>query len=269
MNWEGIADASSELLSLILIVRLLSLRLGGVYRVFGAFLAFRLFFTIVAYSLAYIHNPRLDYRVIWICMSAIGWVVSLWLVYSLLRAILAELPGIFTFSSRLLKITFVSVVALGALTIRLDIALSGTSEFASGPTDAVGGLVRMAFDLERVISTVALLVLLVMLSFVLWFPVRMPKNLVIFSTGFLIYFAADTALFLTRGVWSRETLVIISYVRSFIFCACYVYWAVFITAAGEKTTVRVGHRWHGGEHERLIGQLETMNASLLRAARRS
>lgn len=240
----------------------------SIYRIFCAFLIFDLLSSVISFAEDAFHNPRYDYRITWICLSVVGWVLSLCMVYGLLQAILAGLPGILRFSRRLLNIIFVSAVVLSLLSVRLDVEVSGSSGYLAGFVDPIGRAVRIAFDLDRVISTVALLVLLAMLLFVLWFPVRMPRNLVIFSIGFVIYFAANTSLMLTRGMWSKQSLYLVSNVIGFILCACYASWAIFITRQGELTTVRIGHGWHRGEQERLVGQLEAMNASLLRAAAR-
>jgi hypothetical protein len=268
MNWSSVAQATSDILSIILIVRLLNLRLHSVYRIFCIFLAFDLLFSIVSWVEELLHNPRLDYRITWICLSVVGWILSLCLVYGLLQAILAGLPGILHFSRKLLNVTFIAVVMVSLLTIKLDVAVSGTSGYLAEFVDPIGRAVRMAFDLERVISTVALLVLVLILIFVLWFPVQMARNLAIFSIGCVVYFAAKTGLLLTRGLWSEQTLFIVSNIIAFVLAGCYAYWAIFISREGEAARVRIGHRWDAGEQQRLIGQLEAMNASLLRAARR-
>jgi hypothetical protein len=252
----------------VLSVRLLSLRLHSIYRIFCIFLAFDLFFSVVSWLEELIHNPRLDYRITWISLSVIGWILSLCLVYGLLQAILAGLPGILRFSRKLLNVTFIAVVVVTLLTMRIDVAVAGASGYLTGFVDPVGKAVRIAFDLERVISTVALFVLLLILVFVLWFPVQMSRNLAIFSIGFVIYFAAKTGLMLTRGFWSQQSLLLASNLIAFTLTACYAYWTIFITREGESTSVRIGHRWDTGQQQRLIGQLEAMNASLLRAARR-
>jgi hypothetical protein len=268
MNWSAIAEATSDILSIVLIVRLLSLRLHHVYRIFCAFLVFDIVSSLIGLGEQLFHNPRFDYRITWISLSIVGWIVSLCLVYGLLQAILGGLPGILRFSRKLLNITFISVLVLSILTIKLDAAVSGTSGYLSGFVDPIGWAVRIAFGLERVVSTVALLVLLVILAFVLWFPVQMPRNLAVFSVGLVIYFAANTGLMLTRGFWSRESLLLVSNLIAFILAACYAYWTIFITREGEVTRVRMGHGWDLVKQERLIGQLEAMNASLVRAARR-
>ncbi len=269
MIWTRVAEVTSDILTVVVIVRFLSLSLHHVYRIVCAFLAFDLVFSLVGHFEVFLHNPKLDYRITWILLSVIGWALSLCMVYGLLQAILQTLPGILRFSRKLLNVTFISVVAVTLVTTRVDAAFSGPTGFLSGIVDPVGRAVRVAFDLERIISTVALLVLLFILGFVLWFPVRMPRNLVVLSIGLVVYFAANTALMLTRGLWSEETLVLVSNVITFILSACYACWAIAITREGETTPVRIGHSWNAGQQERLVSQLEAMNAALMRGARRS
>ncbi len=269
MNWTRVAEVASDILTVVVIVRFLSLHLHHVYRIVCAFLAFDLLSSFVGHIEVFLHNPQLDYRITWIILSVVGWVLSLWMVYGLLQAILETLPGILRLSKKLLNVTFVSVIVVSLLTSRVDTEFSGPNGFLSGLVDPVGRAVRIAFDLERIVSTVALLVLLFILGFVLWFPVRMPRNLVILSIGLVVYFAANTALMLTRGLWSEQTLALVSNVITFILSACYACWAIAITREGEATPVRIGHSWDTGQQQRLVGQLEAMNASLLRSARRS
>lgn len=264
MTWGSIDQVTIDILSVVLIVRLLRWRLQNVYRWFCVFLSWGVMWSLVMFMA----RGRFDYRITWIAATAGYWVLSLCIVYALLQAILAGLEGIRSFSKKFLSATFISVVVISLLTIRLDVAVSGSSGYLAGFGDSVGRAVRITFDLDRVISTVALLLLVVILGFVLWFPVQMPRNLAVFSVGFIVYFAAYTGLLLTRGMWSRQVLVLVSNVTLFITTACYAYWAIFLTRQGETVPVRLGHGWHAPEQDRLIGQLEAMNASLLRAARR-
>ena len=268
MTWIRVAQVTADALSVVLIIRLLRWRLNGVYRVFCALLMWTLFWSLMTFVQQALRTGKLDYRLTWIAMTAGTWVLSLCMVYSLLQAILAGLEGIRSFSKRLLTVTFISVVVLSLLTIRLDVAVTGSTGYLSGFVDSIGRAVKVTFDLDRVISTVALLLLLVILGFVLWFPVQMPRNLAVFSIGFIVYFAANTGLLLTRGIWSRNVFLLLDTITVFIMTASYVYWVLFITPQGETVPVRLGHRWDRKEQDRLIGQLEAMNASLLRAGAR-
>ena len=265
MNWGHIAQAGNAALAILLIVRLLILRLHSVYRVFSAFLLFDLLSSLITFLETLLHDPRLDYRITWMGLESISWILSLWVVYALLAAILANLPGILSFSRKLLNATFLVAFLIALLTAEPEYSLGALS----GPVDGIDRAVRIVFVSERVVSMVALLVLVFIIAFILWFPVQMPKNLVIFSIGFIVYFAALTALLLAQSFWAHEISRTISNIILLVPTACYAYWAVLITAPGEERIVRIGHSWRGAtEQKRLIGQLEAMNLALLRAARR-
>jgi hypothetical protein len=197
-------------------------------------------------------------------MKAISWVLWMWMVYALLKAILANLPGILSLSQKVLSYVFPAAVLIAVLTVRPELSASGQA----GVLNPVDRAVAIALVLDRVIATVALLVLLAMLIFILWFPVQMPRNLALFSVGFVIYFAAKTIFLLFRDFFAHDLTELISNAISLVLIACFVYWLAFLNSEGEISSVRMGHSWRAEEQNRLLGQLEAMNAALLRSARR-
>ncbi len=263
MTWDRIALATSDILGIILIVRLLALKLHHVYRVFCFFIAYELFSSSIAFFEVIVHNSKLDYRITYIALRSIAWVVMLWMVYALLEAILATLPGILKFSRRLLNITFCAAVVIALISAKPDF---GAAQMGNG--SGIDSLVQTAFVLERVIATVAVVVLVAMLCFVFWFPVEMPRNLLLFSIGYVAYFAFKTGVLLARSFLPPDVFLYMGTVSMFALAACYAYWAICITPRGELFPVRIGHRWHAPEQERLLQQLESMNTALLRGARR-
>ena len=122
--------------------------------------------------------------------------------------------------------------------------------------------------MNRAICTAALIALLAILCFILWFPVVMPKNLAVFSIGFAVYFSATAASWLTWSLGLHTNVQIFDAINMLILSLCYLYWAVFISAQGELLPVRMGHSWHLAEQQRLMAQLADMNASLLRVSQR-
>ena len=263
MIWGEIAKALDVSLCLALIIRLLLLRLHRVYVIFCLFLLSELVGSLLA-DLKFLRDDWLpDYRIIWMIAAPVIWVFMLWTVYALLDAVLANLPGVLRFSRKLLNGAFISAGILALLTAQREYSVSGAAAYVDDP---IAEAVAVGFVLDRVLSTVALLVLVSILCFILWFPVEISRNLIIFSTGFLVYFASKTALELARSFSSREILQLTSNLIMFISAACFAYWAMFISREGEIVPVRIGHSWRTREQERLIGQLEAMNAALLRSA---
>jgi hypothetical protein len=263
MSVTHIEQSVSNVLALILILRLLSFKLHRVYRVFCAFLGLELLASAVILVESVMHSAALDYRVTWLAMRPATWVLSLWMVYELLDAILGKFTGILRASRVVLNITFLASIALALLTVKGEF-----DSFSSANLSLIGKSINAALVLERVISTVALLVLTVILAFILWFPVEMPRNLSVFSFGFVMYFASKTGLLLATSYWMHGVTRTASDLVTFILASCFTYWILFINPAGEKKKVRFGHGWETGEQAHYLMQLEAMNSALIRAGRR-
>ncbi|MFL6352069.1 MAG: hypothetical protein ACJ74Z_09490 [Bryobacteraceae bacterium] len=264
MSWVRVGQYLNMALGLTLIVRLLCLRLQHVYRVFCLFLVCEFVASLLSFIKSVADEALPDYRIMWMLGRAVIWIFTLWTVYALLDAVLANLPGVLRFSRKLLNSAFVVAVIFGLLTARPQYSVADLS----GQTDPIQRIVDVAIVMDRVVCTIALFALVAILSFLLWFPVKLSKNLIVFTTGFLVYFAAKGALLLTYNLWSTDILRLraVSNIIMLISGACFAYWAIFVSRQGETVSVRIGHSWHVEEQERLIGQLEAINAALLRSA---
>jgi hypothetical protein len=182
----------------------------------------------------------------------------------LVEAILKSFPGILRFSKIFLNVVLGLAVIIGLLTIRPELVASGMQKHAS----ALARWYMTWIVLDRVISMTAVLILLAVLAFILWFPVKMPRNLAVLSVGFAIYFGLKTAFRLSLSYFpalDSTTHELYSTSVNLVLAICFVYWILFITPQGQTREVKLGHSWRGVEQERLIGQLESLNASLLRA----
>ncbi len=131
----------------------------------------------------------------------------------------------------------------------------------------VDELLRMAVVGERTVSSAALLALLAVLSFLLWFPVQIPRNLAVFSIGFVVYFSFKNLVYLAMSFSPQNIVDFVSVTASIVATACFAYWALFISAAGEKAKTKLSI-WKPADQEQLLQQLEMLNQSLIRSARR-
>jgi hypothetical protein len=265
MNWAQIAFGLSDVLSLVLVIRLITLRLHDVYRIFCAFLLFEIVsesFTIIERFSSL--DSVVDYRLTWLIMRLVFWVLSIWIVYALLRAIFASLPGILRFSRKTLHVVLPASVLIALATAVPEYIASG----APGAATHLEYAVRMALILERIVATIAVLTLLLTLAFILWFPVTMPRNLAVFSIGFIVYFTAKTALLLIHSFWSHGNIPLVNNGVTFILCICLACWIIFLNKEGEIVPVTIGHGWQPSDRSELLHNLEALNASLARAGRR-
>ncbi|MBV8904784.1 MAG: hypothetical protein JOZ22_14215, partial [Acidobacteriia bacterium] len=231
VHWDRIALYTTDVLGVVLVVRLLSLRLHHVYKLFSFYVLYKLAGSLLIFAGA----GHLDYRETFIGLSVVEWVLALWMVYSLLDAILMKLPGILRFSRRLLNWAFLAAIVVALLSAKTQLGHLLSSKHLRQES----ALVHLVVVLDRVSCTVAVLVLLAMLGFVLWFPVQMPRNLAVFSIGYLIYFFSETAFLLIRlfihigPAWKA--------INVFLAPACFAFLALFITKQGESIAVTVGH----------------------------
>lgn len=264
MDWPHIAEIASDAIAIVLVLRLLNLRLHRVYRVFCVFLIFEVATSGVVLWFHF-NPPQLDYRVAWLSFAPIGWILYLAMTYTLLNALLTKFPGILRFSRRVLHVSFIAAAVIGILTARSGFL---AYEHNVGIFQPIDRLVAVGVVGERIFSMVAALALIATLAFILWFPVQMPRNLAVFSVGFVIYFAARTSLLVVYSFWSGLNNNVLNVAQLSVISVCLLYFLIFINKAGEEAPARLGHSWNSAEQQRLIGQLEAMNAALVRSARR-
>jgi len=266
--WINAAQYATEVLAIVLIFRLLWLRerRERVYYVFILFLAVQSSQSIVYFAYSRWGMNKVDYRLIWLCSTAFSAIFSLWLVYALAKAVLAELPGILRFSRTLLNIAFPLAIVVAFSTARSEYGLIRGGNFV----DPMDRLTRICSVADRGISMAAVLLLIAILAFILWFPVRMSKNLAIFSVGFVVYFASKTGIELINlySTLGGKATAVLSTVDSVVLILCFLYWIFFIDAQGQRAQVRIGHSWRVAEQAKLLEQLESLNGVLMRSSQR-
>jgi hypothetical protein len=273
MNWSRTAQYVFDILALFLIIRLAAIRarLPGVYHVFVAFVGFQLLDSLVSLALyalyskyAFYRELHLDYRLFWMPLQIVSWLLSLWMVYALLSELLKSLPGILRFSRVLLNVIFAVAILLALLTVLPEYTAAGGAHYP----DLIDRALTAVFVVNRAVAMAALLALVCILAFILWFPVEMHRNLAVFSVGLVIYFTSRVALLLARSYLSHENTRLLSTTMTLVLAACFAYWILFITPHGQAVQVRWGHSWRLDEQRRLVTQLESMNTALLRSAAR-
>jgi hypothetical protein len=245
--------------ALVLLIRLYFLRLQGVYRVF------------VVYLIAEILGPllyllsgtifRLDYRVLYLSSRPIYWFLYIAMVYALARVIMRSVPGVYDLSRKVLQVSFIAAVVVGGAVFVLGRAPSSHS-------DPLHVLTLLGRNLERSVTLTALLLLLGVLGFMLWFPVQVPRNLAVFSGAYLVFFTATViALFLGDFFRVGNSARILSRAIEVISALCYCWWLFTLSKAGEQEPVRLGHGWKPAEQEKLMTKLNAINEALLAGSR--
>ncbi len=268
MSWNVFDQSLNVILAGILLYRVFHLRISEHYRAVVAYIGFE-FLQSCAYLILRFLPQRvlagfLDYRLFWSAERVIDWFITIWLVYSLLTATLKQLPGILRFSLGVLNVVFGAATAIALFTVRPEYLVSALS---------LGGywgnwkvrVVSLVLVLQRAISFAELLSILAIMTFFLRFPVRVPRNLATLSIGLSASLFVGISLLLVRTYLPGAYPPMTWDPLSFISAACLTYWILSLNLAGEEAHVTLGRRFDSLPKERMVLQLEAMNAALLRS----
>ncbi len=180
--------------------------------------------------------------------------VSAFVVLDMYGAVLRGLPGLASVGR-----SFVRWALL--LSAALSISLLHFERLSSRP------LVEFLL-VERVVTTCLLGLIFLITGFLSYYPVELGRNTIIYTIGYAILFTARTAGLLLLNSEGSVWVDRLNLLFPLIDCACLALWAVMLTAEGQKAQVRFGHQWRREDEDKLLRQLESLNASLLRVAKK-
>jgi hypothetical protein len=195
----------------------------------------------------------------WIYIAGQGLKIALvfFVVLELYRLALASQPALAKYGQKTAGVILCTAGGIAALGLLFD------------PTVPAGRSVILYrfFSFERTMDTWVLIFLLLIALFMIWFPVRMKRNVTFYLVGFMVQFLARSAGLLLLNVLSRRVEDVLNVVMLGISSICLLVWLFAFGEAGEKATTVVGHRWDPGAMDRLSGQLDSINASLMKLSR--
>jgi hypothetical protein len=221
--------------------------LDKIYRYFFGYQALQLCQTVVPIFL------RLDgmlYRDYYVASEILVLCLSALVVLELYSIVFRGMVGITSLSRRFVNVT----LALAILISLLPLALEKTPNTVTG----------YFFSIERPALSSLLILVLLITSFLVYYPVPIGRNVLIYLVGYAIWLMTDVTKLFIRNLghyWTRP----MSDVHMGVYLACLVFWLLGLSRRGESKSVVVGHQWNPGDDQRLLAQLEAINASLLRS----
>jgi hypothetical protein len=238
-----------------LIVRLLLSGLYAPYRCLFIYLGVDLTESVMA--AVFRHNGFI-YGIIYYAGQGLKMILAVLVVLELYRLALAGQPTLASYGRKT-----VSYVLTGAAAV----ALLGLAIDRTVPPGRPPFLYRF-LSFERTMDVCLFIFLLLIIAFMTWFPVRMKQNVALYIGGFVLYFLARASGLLLINILPPQYTNAMSNVMLSISLTCLVVWLIALRREGEQAITVVGHRWNPAATERLITQLEAINASLLRLSRR-
>ncbi len=228
--------------------------LAGLHRVYTFFFGYLLLVLLQIAILSLVPFDSVFYRNAWLVSEGVIVCFYILVVLELYSIILEDLRGLATVSRRYIQ------VALG-FAILASMLLLGLEKTQSGV------LTHFFFTFERAIVFSLVLFVLLLTAFLVYYPVPLKRNIIVYSIGYAVYFLAKASSIFVLNLgyyWTR----IFSNVWLATSLCCLVFWLVALNRRGETKTVTLGHQWNVEDEQRLLAQLRAINTSFTRSARK-
>jgi hypothetical protein len=156
-------------------------------------------------------------------------------------------------------------VTLSGLSLGLVLALATSSMHMSESGQIV--TLGLVLTIDRGVYFGLTAVILLMSLFLIWFPVPTPRNMVVHSFVFALYFLSKAFIILVRTIRGDDLHHAFSMVLLALGIGCLCVWTALLRREEEDPAVTFGRRWNPEEETRLIRQLRAINSSLGRLSR--
>ena len=234
-------------------LRLYQLDLNRTYRFFFAYLVFA---TARSLILLPFDVRGAQYGIVYLATLPILWVFYILVVLELYSLVLQNYSGIYSLGRWTLYGALVFSVAVSIITL---IPSWGNE---------TSRLMFWSTTVERGVLFSLVIFLLLIFIFLSRYPVELNRNIIVHSIVYTVFFLGVSMTIFIRNVVGYEVAREINNVVIVISAACYMVWIFFLTRRGESRIVKLRHSWTEEDEQRLIDQLNNINATLLRAARR-
>jgi len=248
-RWQLVLFACNLVAFATLLARIVFIRLASSYPALVVWVAANVVLGILPWI---VPMDMLAYYWFYICEEGLTLILYLFTVLELYSRVLKDLPGL----DSLTRIA-IPVIA-GAATVVSTSLLA----FEARPVSYLAWLYRV----DRTVITTMVVFVLMITAFLVWFPIRVSRNTVVYSVGYAAYMVPKGAsLFLMNSGHGTQWLSgVIGMTMSVV---CLLFWAIALEREGETTVVSAGILSRPEEEARLLMQLETINRSLLRAGK--
>jgi len=231
-------------------IRVWASGLHRTYRYFFGYLIAAILSTVAALTTPFATNL---YRNVFLTVEGVAIIFFVLIVQEVYSTVLSAFTGIASTARRYIQIAVGVAIFVSLLLLT----------FETVPVNLTGKM----FLLDRAIMFSLLLFVLFMLVFLIYYPISLSRNVLVYSIGFAFYFLAKAGTLFVRNLgfgmdrWMSIFLLIVSN-------TCMVLWLIGLSRNGEKRGAVIGHFWNQEEDERLLEQLKIINANLSRTVKK-
>jgi hypothetical protein len=238
----------------VLLLRLIVTSLFLIYRNLFLFLLVN---AVQALLLVVLQSNLNRYAQVYMSGQLLKMILSVFMVIELYFVALASHPALASFGKKLVAYALGLAAVVAAFGVVLDSSvLPGQSR-----------ILHRFFTAERTIDFAVLIFLLLISAFLLWFPIRMKWNIALYLGGFVVFFIAQSFGLLMVNLLPRALFGVMSNIMLSISLGCLLTWLFALRQDDGSRLAIVGHHWDPAAIGRLTGQLDQINAALLRFGR--
>lgn len=238
----------------ILIGRLIQCRLHQTYRSLFLYWLVQALATLVILPVNIYTRP---YLYMYLTAQTIFILMAVFVVQDLYRIALSEHPAVATFGRQSL---------LAAMILAALLALSGLTLDSTILPGHYPAIHRFA-TFERTMNFVALVFLLLIGGLLVWFPIKVRRNIVVYLSGFVLFSAARSFGILLINLLPQAATRLLSTIMLGLTLVSLLVWIIGIRPEGERVTATPGHRRDPETMQRLNRQLDAINTALARFVR--
>lgn len=119
---------------------------------------------------------------------------------------------------------------------------------------------------ERVMIFSLVLFVLSIIGFLTYFPVSLNRNVIVYTTGYAVFFLAKAASFFARNIHALDYRLV-DQIHLAVNDLCLLFWALYLNRAGEFIKMTIGHWTNPRDEQRVMQQLDAINRTLARLPR--
>ena len=238
---------------LLLLTRLFRSGLRAKYRYFSLYIAFESIRLPLMSSLPY--KSKL-YAEVFFATQPIVWILFVLVVLELFQLVLQNHAGIESLGRKALKWSLILSALISGSTLLFELQ-------NARPESAI---LLNFFLLDRLVMSSLFVLLLCLIAFLAYFPVPLIRNIRVHASVFSAYFAARTILMFVVTLFGLETIAMLNVAGKLLAIFCLLSWTFLLTPAGEIPPAV--QRPSSDQEARLLAQLNAINESLLKSARK-
>ena len=197
------------------------------------------------------------YQKFWVLTEPLEWIFYVLVVLEIYSLVLEDFQGLATVG----RWSLIAAVSVSLLASALS--LLAPSHYA-----AQSRLMAYYYLAERAVYLSLVVFLLTILGLLMQYPIVLRRNIIAHSLVFSIYFLTSTVIYLLLTMAGFRMIAVVRYSIEAVNLGAVGAWLWLLNPAGEAHKQRLRPAWMPGQEEALVGQLNSLNAALLRATRK-